>query len=190
MSTYGRNFEFRVTPISEHRMARFSVPTTGDRLPIGVPIQADVSEDPTDLGLQPVELGLQSTTTVGLRGILVYEYGPAAYAGTDELLTTFSDLDTAPLGAAVQMVHGSEVKVLFRNTEARTFLATRSYPARTMVAGTIGSTLAPGVYLEPVVTSPSDTNGYWEVASSVGDAWLVIESVDADRGEVEARMLF
>ncbi len=186
--SYGNNFEFRVSPISEHRKARFVTPTTGARIPMGAPIQADVSEDPNALDMQPVELGLSSTDTFGLRGLCVYEH--IQQIGVDQDLSNWSDFDTAPLGAAVQMVSGSEVKVCLRNTVDRVFLGVRTYPGRVMVAGTLGSTVVAGTYLEPVVTTPNDTNGYWEVASSEADAWLVVESVNADRGEVEARLLF
>lgn len=189
MSTYGRNFEFRIPPESENRPGRFAVPASGSRLPIGSPVEIDTTATATALGLTVVKLATAAGGVNGLRGILVYEYGPAAFAGTDPFLTTYSDLGTAPLGAAVQMVSGREVKVVFRNTVAQTFLATRSYTGRTMVGGTLGGGgVNPGDFLKP--GPGADDTGYWQETSVEADAWLVVERVDTVRLEVEARMLF
>jgi hypothetical protein len=139
-----------------------------------------------------VESAADATPPVpGKDGIAVYEYAPAAYAGDDPLLTTYSDKDTVPDDASVQVVSGDEVKVVLRNTEDRTFLNTRAYTGRTMVAG-LGATvtLAVGNYLEPYGTSPTDSTGYWKETATAADAWLVVTKVDSARGEVEARMLF
>ena len=148
--------------------------------------------DENDLGLTPVELatGAQAKPLPGKGGILVYEYGPAAYAGDDPFLTTYSDKDTAPAGAAVQVVNGTDVKVVLRNTDDETFLHVRDYEGRTFVAG-IGiatPTLAVGDMLTP--GTGDDTDGYWAETGTAANAWLVITKVDNDRGEVEARLNF
>lgn len=189
--SYGRNFEFRVPPHHGERSARHSTPTTGDPLPIGIPVSVDASADDDSFGNKPVEVAADGTPPVpGLCGILIYEHAPAAYAGTDPFLTTYSDIDTVPKGKLCQVVYGDTVKVVLRNTEDRTFLETRDYEGRTMVAG-LGATptLVVGDYLEPA-TTPDDTNGWWQETSTAADAWMVITKVDAARGEVEARMLF
>lgn len=188
--SYGRNFEFRVHPRGGQRQGRFAVPSTGNKIPIGAPIVSTDGAAPTSLGLQPVTLVTGATAPVaGKHGIAVFEYGPAAFAGDDPFLTTYSDKDTIPLGEAVQMVSGDEVKVCFINTEARTFLNTRAYAGRVMVAG-LGATptLQVGDFLTP--GTGNDTAGYWAETSNATQAWLVITRVDTARGEVEARMLF
>lgn len=186
MSTYGRNFEFRVPPVDGQRAGRFSI---SDATAIGAPVGATGSEDA--LGRAEVDLVTGATTPrSGKHGVLVYEFGPAAYAGDDAALTTYSDKDTAPAGAAVQVVSGTTVKVVFRNTEDRTFLNTRSYDGKVMVAG-IGiatPTLAAGDYLTP--GTGDSTSGYWAETADVTKAWFIITKVDNDRGEVEARMMF
>jgi hypothetical protein len=190
MGTYGRNFEFRIPPEAQNRKGRFAVPTTGTPLPIGAPVQVDTAAAATDLDLQPLELVTGATARAGgHKGILVYEWGPAAFAGVDPFLTTYSDRDFAPLGAAVQLVNGPEVKVVFTNTAAQTFLNTRSYPGRIMVAG-MGATpsLAVGDFLTP--GTGDDTAGYWAETATEADAWLVVDHVDVGRQEVEATFLF
>lgn len=191
MSTYGRNFHFRVPPHGAQRSGRFYLDNGGSDLVIGAPVVVDTVGDENDLGLLPVDKAAADADrpVPGMGGILVYEYGPAAFAGDDALLTTYSDKDTAPAGKAVQVVNGTDVKVVFVNTEDRTFLNTRDYKGRVMVAG-IGATptLAVGDYLTP--GTGNDTDGYWKATSTPGDEWLVVTKVDLDRGEVEARLLF
>lgn len=187
--SYGRNFEFRIHPHGGQRAGRYCAGATA--LPIGAPVKATGTFNA--LGLEEVALADTSTApVVGRNGILVYEHKNAeAFAGDDTALTTYSDKGDAPANAAVQLVNGTEVKVVLRNVAARTFLNTRSYPARNMVDPALfGATPAVvGDYLEPHA-SPSDTNGYWEKAESAAEAWLVITKVDLDRDEIEARPVF
>lgn len=190
MGTYGRNFEFRIPPTHGQRLGRFYVPTTGTRLPIGVPVVATAGEDVNNLGLQPVTLAAAGTAPKpGQSGIAVYEYGPAAFAGDDPFYTTYSDKDLIPLGAAIQVVSGTDVKVVFTNTDATSFLGTRDYAARTMVAGTGATpTVVAGDFLSP--GTGNDTDGYWAEEATAADAWLVVTRVDAVRKEVEAQFVF
>lgn len=187
--SYGRNFEFRVPPHGGQRGSRFAL-ADGVSAVIGCAVEVDGSED--DHGRATVDLAADATPPVpGKHGIAVYEYGPAAFAGDDPWLTTYSDKSTIPAGAAVQVVSGTEVKVVLRNTSDRTFLHTRDYDGRTMVAG-FGATptVAVGEYLEPYGSTASDTNGYWKETGTAANAWLVVTKADSDRGEIEARMLF
>lgn len=197
MSSYGRNFEFRVPPHGGERAGRWVLTDTGlgggTSVPIGAPVVLDaavsVSAQFTNAGNVKLATGAQDPTP-GTCGILVYEHGPAATAGQDPWLTTYSDLDTAPVDKLVQVVSGPDVKVVFRNTSDRTFLNSRSYAGRIMVAG-IGiatPTLVVGDMLTPGVGD--DTNGYWAETATASEAWLIITAVDNDRAEVEARMTF
>ena len=188
--SYGRNFEFRVPPRSGERSGRYYL-DEASAIPIGAPVLVDVAGDEDDMGLLPVNLatGAQDRPKSGLGGIVVYEHAPAAYAGNDPYLTTYSDIDTVPVGKAVQVISGDTVKVVLRNTDDETFLNTRDYTGRVMVAG-LGATLslAVGDYLTP--SDGDDDNGYWEETATESEAWLVVTKVDNDRGEVEARFAF
>lgn len=193
MANYGRNFEFRVSPVHGQRGSRYATQpasASAATIPIGAPIQVlDGSEDTA--GRLLVELADDGTPPKsGMHGIAVFEHAPAAFAGDDPFLATYSDKVDVPDGAGVQLVSGSEVKVVLRNTADRTFLNSRDYDGKTMVAG-IGATptVAVGDYLEPHA-SPSDTNGYWQETATAANAWLLVTKVDTSRGEVEARMLF
>lgn len=185
--SYGKNFEFRVAPESTDRSGRYYL-DSADAVVIGAPVLLTATGENT-LGLAPVALAAadHATPLPGQGGVLVYEH--IQYIGDDPSLTTYSDKDTAPAGAAVQVVGGREVKIVLRNTSAHTFLNTRSYTGRTMVAG-LGATptLAVGDMLTP--GAGNDTSGYWKETSVLANAWAIITKVDATRGEVEARLTF
>lgn len=189
--SYTRNFEFRVAPKSGQRAGRYISPATGTAIVIGAPVKVNTAAAANDLGLPTVALATGTQVPVpGICGIAVYEYkGSEGWAGHDPFLTTYSDLDTVPLNQALQVVSGDSVKVAFRNTTASTFLNTRTYAGRVMVAG-LGSTstVAVGDYLTPGLGD--DVNGYWGETSVLANAWLVVTRVDLTRGEVEARLLF
>lgn len=185
--SYGRNFEFRVPPQSGQRAGRYALDATS--VPIGAPVKATGAEDTQGRAVVSLATGAQAPVA-GITGIAVYEYkGMEGWAGDDPYLTTYSDKDTVPANAAVQVVSGDSVKVVLRNTVARTFLNTRSYTGRKMVAG-LGATLtlAIGDYLTP--GTGNGTAGYWAETGSATNAWMVITKVDNTRGEVEARLLF
>lgn len=200
MATYGRNFDFRVPPVGNERAGRHVLNVTNlsaSQLTAGVPIGAPLALD-TSIAVSSTFSGatnvkLQKGATPGIagrHGILVYEHAPAAFAGNDPALTTYSDKDTAPVGKLVQMVNGPSVKVLFRNTTTQTFLTERTYTGRVLVAGVslATPTVAVGDYLTPSDYC-NDTDGFW-VESNSTNGWLVVLSVDAARDEVEARMVF
>lgn len=188
MASYGRNFEFRVPPVGGQRGGRYVLPADAAAdLPIGVPVK--VSDDPDANGLLPVELATGAQAPVkGQCGIIVYEADPGAsgLAGFDPGLTTYSDIDKAPRGRAIQVVSGDMVKVVLRNTEDRLFLNARQYEGRTIFdespAPAVGDFLTPGV--------GTDTDGYWAINATAANAWLIVESYDAARHEVEARLAF
>ena len=189
MGTYGRNIEFRVPPYHGQRGGRFAAPTNAD-LPMGVPVRVADGAAEDALGLLPTTLAAAaSAPKSGLCGIAIYEYNMGVdFAGTDNVITTFSDRDTIPRGRAIQVISGDRVKVVFTNTEDRTFLTARNYEGRIMVAG-MGATptLAVGDFLTPGVGNGTD--GYW-AEGTAANAWLVVERVDVARQEVEARFVF
>jgi hypothetical protein len=205
VSTFHRNFEWAIPPQVHQRPGSFISPnalqndgvTPNTPLLIGAPVKVDTNQSvDTVYGLQPVVPATGAQAPLGgLTGVCIYEFkNDEAYAGFDPYLTGFSDLALVPPAQGVQLVSGLNVSVRFRNTSALTFLNTRTYPARTMVAGFGGATntVFVGSYLTP--GTGTDAAGYWAVTGSVGtpgaNAWLVVTAIDLARGEVTARFLF
>ncbi len=191
--SYTRNFEFRVPPQSGQRAGRYTIASNGLAIVMGAPIKATVGTVDLEMGMQVVALATGAQAPLpGLSGICVYEFkGAEGWAGDDPSLTTYSDKDTAPIGAAVQMVSGDSVKVVLRNTNTQTYLKSRSYPGRNMVGeGSGGATpnLDVGDFLTP--GAGNDTAGYWATTTTLANAWLIVVGVDDARGEVEARFTF
>lgn len=191
MASYGRNFEVVTVPDARHRTNHVT-PTTGVNLPMGVPVDLDTAYAPNALSLQPIKLASADTAALPQgQGILLYEYAPNAFAGVDPNLTLYSDLDTVPLGAACQVIHGVSdgIQIILRNTSASTFLNTRTYTGRTMVAGLGGATptIAVGDYLTPGVGN--DSSGWWKETAVVANGWLRVVSVDNARSELVAEIL-
>lgn len=188
MSSYGRNFDFRVTPKGGQRQGRY-FNDDSRAIPIGAPVVVSGAND--GLGRQGVEIasGAQSAPLPGKGGICVYEH--ISTAGSDPVITTYSDIDTAPVDKACQLISGKDVKVVLTNTEAATFGGRADYPAdRKMVAG-IGQatpTIAAGDMLTP--GAGTDSGGYWAETSTASEAWLIVTSVDNASGTVEARLNF
>lgn len=194
MSTYGRNFEFRVPPISGERGGRYYLPEDAAAdLVIGVPVIVAPGATPSTAftGALPVSLAAADAPKPkpGQGGIVLYEHAPAAFAGFDPLLTTHSDIDTVPRGKLCQVIGGGRVKVVLRNTVDRVFLHSRNYTGRVMVAGLgatptlqVGDSLTPG--------AGNGTSGFWKETSVAANAWLIVEQVDNVRGEVECRINF
>jgi hypothetical protein len=191
MSNYGKNFEFRIAPHGTQRYGRVIVPDSGTALPIGAPVALDGTVDVDSRGFTTVALVTGATAPItGKHGLAIYEFkNSEAFAGYDPSLTTYSDLNTIPLAAAIQLVSGPDVKVVFRNTSATVFLGQRSYPAFTMVAG-LGATptVAVGDYLTP--GTGNSTSGFWAENATASNGWFVVTNVDVARQEVEARMTF
>ena len=196
MGSYGKNFDFKIPPVGQDRSGRY-YNNEGSALPIGVPVVVAAGASPSsDKDLLPVTLAAEDANApdAGMGGILVYEAAPnsVAFAGSDPVLTTYSDIDSAPDGAAVQVIRsGSKAKVWFRNTDAYTFMGNRSYSGRTMVDEAAGSgtvDLQVGDWLCP--GAGDDTDGYWKKTTTEADKWLVVTKVDVDRGEVEAEIAY
>jgi hypothetical protein len=185
MGTYGRNFEFRITPTEEERHGRVYF-AGASPVPIGVPLviaaQAVSSDMWTDALPATLATGAQPFNH-GLCGIGVYEY--IDYNGFDPELTTYSDRDIIPVQRLVQLTAGPNTKVVLTNTAARTFMGIRPYAARMMVAGMgatptvkVGDLLSPG--------TGTDAAGYWAVNATAANAWLRVTYVDTARQSVEA----
>jgi hypothetical protein len=186
--SYGRNFYFLVTPRSGERAGRY-YNDEGAALPIGVPVVSTGNDD--GLGRKGLELAgaAAAKPLPGLGGIVVYEY-IQKNIGVDPVMVTYSDFDTAPIGAAVQLVSGTTVKIGLKNTTADTFLTRTNYPTpRVMVAG-MGAT--PTLAVDDMLTTGTgnDTAGYWAKTTDPDKAWLIVTALNATTGVVEARLNF
>ncbi|QBQ74864.1 hypothetical protein [Caudovirales GX15bay] len=189
MASYGRNFDFRVTPEEYQRRGRI-VLDEGSDVPIGAPfiIMDDSTPDVGFTDALPAVLATGAQTPRrGMTGLGVYEW--IDLNGHDTALYTYSDQDLIPNGKLFQLVSGPGVKVVFKNTSDRTFMNTRDYTGRIMVAG-MGATPTVGIgdFLSP--GTGDDTSGYWAVDGNSANAWLRVTNVDALRQEVEAEFMF
>lgn len=187
MGSYGRHFDFRQPPLPQHRLGRYAIE---DAVLIGAPVQVPSSPDVDAQGRLPLELCTSAVHPLpGKHGILIYEFPTPNKDGYDPVVTSFSDLDTAPAGSPVQLVHGTEVRVAYWNLEAVNFQDQRDYDARTMVAG-MGATptLAAGDMLTP--GGGNDSVGYWVETADVDLAWILVTNVDLNIGLVEGQLLF
>lgn len=185
MSNYGRNIEFRIFPQRGQRNGRY-VNATGAPILLGAPcVGTGVIDELDQEEVEPVTAAV--APEVGRHGIILVNHtGVSGMQGRDPFLSGVSDAQHALPGQQVMLVSGSEVKVVLRNTVDHTFLQTRNYEGRTMVAGlealTVGDYLAPG--------PGTDDGGYWAAAVDATTGWLVVTNVDEARAEVEARLNF
>lgn len=192
MGSYGRNVDFRVTPLEMQRRGRIIL-DEGNAVAIGAPftIADDAPTDPLWTDALPATLatGAQAPRR-GLCGIGIYEH--LDFNQVDPQWIQYSDIDTIPNGRMFQLVSGVGVKVVFKNTADRTFMSgpfARDYQGRIMVAG-MGATPTVGVgdWLTP--GTGDDDNGYWAATATAANGWLRVTNVDALRQEVEAEFVF
>jgi len=194
MGTYGRNFDFRQSPIPQHRLGRFVNGATA--VPQGAPVVASGAED--DNGRRAFALAADgaSRPAPGQGGVAVYEVPDNTGLGlvANPLITRASDHIDVPADVSAQVCHGTEVRLAFWNTEEDDFDGMRTganvYAARVMVAGASGATPTVAVddFLVPGVGN--DTDGYWKVGGTADTAWAIVTQVDTEIGTVTAQMLF
>lgn len=180
--SYTRNFGFRdLTAIV--RDGRNQVPTglTGTDAN-GYLLGTAVTVDPDNAG--KLKRPGAAAAPTALSGIVLYEH--IQMQGVDPLLTTPLDppFIYAPQGRFAQMVHGTGVKVWFKNTQNLPLYDGRQQVGGTLVSSTDLATLKPGDHLTPAA------DGTWAKAVDATTAWLTVESVNATTGLVEARFTF
>lgn len=174
--TYSENFEFRTPPHGAQRAGRFY--TTDADAFIGAPAFVDLATPVSDadgsLLVAVAEAGdVDPTENPELAGIMVHE----RLFNNDPSVAN-SLLGAIPSGERVQLVHGTDIKVAFRNTDAETMVAPANLSGITV-----------GTYLVP---DDSGSTAYWEAvdAASTDEAWLIVTFVDAATGVVEAQFTF
>lgn len=187
MTNLGRNFELLQNPDQKHRLGRFRL-KDGLTVPIGTPLRA-VPDTGLDVkGRRTLETApAASAPATGATGIGIYIYTYNWDRGKYPTTLDPSDLDMVPEAQPVQLVHGDEVRVRFRNTVERLFQGQRQYSARTMVAG-LGAT--PTLEIDDLLTpgAGDDVNGWWAKTTDAALAWFRVTSVSAT--EVEAQLLY
>ncbi len=180
-STTTRNFGMRRFT-NTVREGRFRSQATGTALKLGTLVQIDASdtdriEQATAAG--GVGIGGSGDVRTDLCGILWYEhdsqtFNAPAWGGAAGLLP--QDLDYAPNGRMVQVIHGAGTKVWLRNTSADTAEPGLSYTpdrdAVTMVTS-IG-TVSVGDLLG------WNPTGYWAVTSTASEAFLRVTALDTN----------
>lgn len=180
-STTTRNFGMRrFTNLV--REARFRAPAASD-LRLGTLVQIDGSDTDrvkqADASGDGVGVGGSGDAETALCGILWYEhdsqtFNSPPFGGAAGLLP--QDLDTAPRGRMVQILHGKGAKVWLRNTGANTTEPGLNYPntrdAVTMVNNIGGVTVG-----DLLGWSAS---GYYEVTTDSTEAVLRVTALDTN----------
>ena len=190
-STTTRNFGMRrFTNLV--REARFRAPASGTELRLGTMVEIDPSDTGRIRQATSTAIGGGGDTTTDLCGILWYEhdsqtFNSPPFGGAAGQLP--QDLDTAPNGRMVQVLHGPGAKVWLRNTDASTTEPGLTYPntrgAVTMVDGLGVAT--PTVEVGELLGW--DTNGYWKVTTTASEAFLRVTAVDNDTKTLDAEIL-
>ena len=190
-STTTRNFGMRrFTNLV--REGRFRAPASGTELRLGTLVEIDSTD--TDRIRQATATAISGGTSVrtALCGILWYEhdsqtFNSPPFGGAAGQLP--QDLDTAPNGRMVQVLHGPGVKVWLRNTDENTTEPGLNYDATraavTMVDGLGAAT--PTVEVGELLGW--DTSGYWAVTTNVDEAVLRVTNVDNTLKTLDAEFL-
>lgn len=190
-STTTRNFGMRrFTNLV--REGRFRAPASGTELRLGTCVEIDSSD--TDRVRQATAAAISGggDTTTDFVGILWYEhdsqtFNSPPFGGAAGQLP--QDLDTAPNGRMVQVLHGPGAKVWFRNTEENTTEPGLNYDATraavTMVDGLGGAT--PSVEVGDLLGW--NTSGYWAVTTTATEAVLRVTNVDNDLNTCDAELI-
>lgn len=178
-STSTRNFGMRrFTNLV--REARFRAPAATD-LVLGTPVQIDAS-DPDRIeqaDAAGVAIGGANDVREALCGIVWYEHDSQTFnappwGGAAGLLP--QDLNTAPAGRMVQVLHGKGAKIWLRNTAANTAEPGLNYtPVRAAVTmvDSIGT-----VSVDDLLGW--NTLGYWAVTVLPAEAMLRVTALDTN----------
>lgn len=184
-STTTRNFGMRrFTNLV--REARFRAPAASD-LRLGTLVEIDASDVDRVRQATAVAVSAGGDTQTALCGILWYEhdsqtFNDPRFGGAAGQLP--QDLDTAPAGRMVQVLHGKGAKIWLRNTDADTAEPGLNYtPTRaavTMFTGTpaVGDLLG------------WNTAGYFAVTTTAGEEVLRVTALDTNgENSLDAELL-
>lgn len=179
------------------REGRFRAPAAADPpLRLGTLVEIDPG-DPTRIrqanNSSGVGIGGSGDVRTALCGILWYEHDSQTYNAPPwgrEAGQHAVDLDWAPNGRMVQVLHGPGAKVWFRNTDDDTpdpglnFVPDRA--GVTMVDGLGGAT--PTVEVGELL-GYDQAGGHWQVTTDASEAFLRVTYVDNDYKRLDAEIL-
>ena len=189
-STNTRNFGMRrFTNLV--REGRFRAPSATE-LRLGTPVEIDPA-DPTrvrEVTANAIGAGAPDTQNQ-LVGILWYEhdsqtFNDPRFGGAAGLLP--QDLDTAPVGRMVQVLHGKGAKVWLRNTDANTTEPGLNYPSARAAVTMVNGLGAAGVAVGDLL-GWDDANNWYAVTTTAGEAILRVTAVDDDLKTLDAELL-
>jgi hypothetical protein len=180
-STTTRNFGMRrFTNLV--REGRFRAPAAS-ALTLGTLVQIDAADpdriEQADAGAEGVGVGGSKDVRQDLCGILWYEHDSQTFnappwGGAAGLLP--QDLDTAPAGRMVQVLHGPGVKVWLRNTADST-----TEPGLTMSNDRAAVTMVNNIGAVAVNDLLGwDPTGYWAVTVDATEAVLRVTALDTN----------
>lgn len=189
-STTTRNFGMRrFTNLV--REARFRAPAAS-ALRLGTLVEIDPSDTDRVRQATDTAIGGGGDTTTDFCGILWYEhdsqtFNSPPFGGAAGQLP--QDLDTAPAGRMVQVLHGPGAKVWLRNTDINATEPGLNYAsdraAVTMVDGLGVAT--PTVEVGELLGW--NTSGYWAVTTTATEAFLRVTHVDNDLKTLDAEII-
>lgn len=189
-STTTRNFGMRrFTNLV--REARFRAPAAS-ALRLGTLVEIDSSDTDRIRQATATAIGGGGDTTTDFCGILWYEhdsqtFNSPPFGGAAGQLP--QDLDTAPAGRMVQVLHGPGAKVWLRNTAADTTEPGLNYAsdrAEVTIVDGLG-TATPSVEVGELLGW--NTSGYWAVTTTATEAFLRVTNVDNDLKTLDAEII-
>jgi hypothetical protein len=161
---------------------------------LGTAVEIDPGDTTRVREATATAIGGGGNTAVELVGILWYEHDSQTFnspewGGAAGLLR--QDLDTAPPGRMVQVLHGAGAKVWFRNTEANTTEGGLNYPntrAEVVMVEELGfhgtSLLAVGDLL-----GWNAAANRWDITTTVAEAFMRVTAVDHALNTCDAELL-
>jgi len=189
-STTTRNFGMRrFTNLV--REARFRAPAAS-ALRLGTMVEIDSSDTDRVRQATATAIGGGGDTTTDFCGILWYEhdsqtFNSPPFGGAAGLLP--QDLDTAPAGRMVQVLHGPGTKVWLRNTDLDT-----TEPGLNYASDRAAVTMVDGLGIATPTVEVGEllgwnTTGYWAVTTTATEAFLRVTAVDNDLKTLDAEII-
>lgn len=190
-STGTRNFGMRrFTNLV--REGRFRAPAAAD-LRLGTLVEIDPADTDRVMEASATAIGGAGDVRLNLCGILWYEHDAATYndprfGGAVGSLPM--DLDTAPRGRMVQVLHGPGAKVWLRNTEANTAEPGLHFtPVRAAVTMVNGIGIATPTVIVGTLLGWDATNNYYTATTAPEEAFLRCTHVYPDGKTIDAEIL-
>jgi hypothetical protein len=174
------------------REGRFRAPASGTPLRLGTAVEIDASDTTRIRQVTTNVIGGSGDVRTALVGILWYEhdsqtFNSPPFGGAAGQLP--QDLDTAPNGRMVQVLHGAGAKVWLRNTAEDTTEPGLNYDATRAAVNMVDGlgTATPTVEVGELLGWHS--SGYWAVTTQIDEAILRVTYVDNDLDVCDAEFL-